>query len=77
MINISDVFNTYIVPLWKIQLKNQVYKVAIWFTANLFRGKPDITDKIKVLPVLDLCKEILKNHPNDSEILRDSIWAIG
>jgi hypothetical protein len=63
MINNYDVFNNHIIPLWGIQLKNSVMKVSIWFIANLFRGKPNLPEKEKVIPILDLCKNILHNQP--------------
>jgi len=77
MINQYDVFNNHILPLWSIQLKNSVMKVSIWFIANLFRGKPNLPGKEKIIPVLNLCKSILHNQPLEYEIIRDSIWAIG
>jgi len=77
MINEFDVFNSHIIPLWSIQLKNSGLKVSIWFIANLFRGKPTLPEKEKIVPVLNLCKNILKDQPHEYEIIRDSIWAIG
>lgn len=77
MLNDYDVFNNHILPLWKISLRNSTIKVAVWYTANLFRGKPTLPDNNKIFPILELSKDILKNHPSEIELIRDSIWAIG